>query len=93
MDGSDALRVTVLVSGQVQGVGYRAFTRKQARDLRLAGYVENLSDGRVEVVAEGEKTQLDVLLVRLKMGPAHAVVEDVEVQWGEGGSLRGFFIY
>lgn len=93
MDENESLRITVLVRGHVQGVGYRAFARRHALDLGLAGYVENLADGRVEIVAEGDKTHLDVLLVKLKMGPAHAEVEDVEVQWGEGGKLRGFFIY
>lgn len=93
MDASDALRITVLVQGHVQGVGYRAFARRHALDLGLAGYVENLADGRVEIVAEGDEAELEVLLVKLRMGPAHAEVEDVEVQWGTGGKLRGFFVY
>jgi acylphosphatase len=46
-------RITVLVSGRVQGIGYRNFTRKKALELGLSGYAENLPDGRVEVVAEG----------------------------------------
>ena len=93
MDAPDALRITVLVRGHVQGVGYRAFARRRALDLDLAGYVENLTDGRVEIVAEGDETKLQVLLVKLRMGPAHAEVEDVDVQWGTGGKLHGFFIY
>ncbi len=93
MNDRDALRITVLVSGRVQAVGYRAFARRHALDLGVAGYVENLADGRVEIVAEGDRTELELLLVKLKMGPAHAEVEDVEAQWGEGGKLRGFFVY
>jgi acylphosphatase len=62
-------RITVLVSGRVQGVGYRYFTRKKALELGLSGYAENLSDGRVEVVAEGEKTDLELLIHHLRQGP------------------------
>ena len=46
------MRLTALVSGTVQGVGYRLFIQRYARDLGLCGYAENLSDGKVEVVAE-----------------------------------------
>ncbi len=85
--------MTALVSGQVQGVGYREFVRRNALDLNLAGYAENLDDGRVEVVAEGDRNDLDLLLVRLRMGPAHAEVEDIELSWGEGGGLERFYVY
>lgn len=88
-----AARITALVSGQVQGVGYRAFVRQQARDLGVAGYAENLADGRVEVVAEGHRADLDLLLVRMEMGPAHAVVANVIVEWGTAGGLNGFHVY
>jgi acylphosphatase len=86
-------RITALVSGQVQGVGYRAFVRQQARDLGVTGYAENLADGRVEVVAEGHRADLDLLLVRMEVGPAHAAVADVHVEWGAAGGLTGFHVY
>lgn len=85
--------MTALVSGQVQGVGYREFVRRNALDLQLAGYTENLDDGRVEVVAEGDREDLELLLVRLRMGPTHAEVAEIEVSWGEGGSLDRFYVY
>ena len=85
--------MTALISGQVQGVGYREFVRRNALDLQLAGYTENLDDGRVEVVAEGDREDLELLLVRLRMGPTHAVVDEIEVSWGEGGSLDRFYVY
>lgn len=85
--------MTVLVSGEVQGVGYRAFARRHALDLSLSGYAENLADGRVEVVAEGRRGDLEHLLIQLRRGPAHAVVGAVEVEWGEEGALEGFFTY
>lgn len=86
-------RMTALVSGLVQGVGFREFVRRNALDLELAGYAENLDDGRVEVVAEGAKDDLELLLVRLRMGPAHAEVKEIEVAWGEGGGLNAFYVY
>lgn len=87
------LRLTALVRGRVQGVGFRAFTRAQALVLDLAGHVENLDDGRVEVVAEGWRDDLDLLLVRLRTGPSHAEVEDIEVIWSEPVGLKGFHVY
>jgi len=86
-------RITAIVSGRVHGVGFRAFTRSQAVDLGLAGHVENLPDGRVEVVAEGHVEDLELLLVRLRTGPTHAEVRGIEVEWGEPGGVHGFFIY
>ena len=82
-----------MVTGQVQGVGYRRFVQRQAESLRLSGYTENLSDGRVEVIAEGEKTNLEQLLHWLKKGSTHAVVKTLEVQWAEATGLSGFFVY
>ncbi len=87
------LRLAALVSGQVQGVGYRHFVQRRAENLRLAGYTENLADGRVEVIAEGEKPDLEQLLHFLKQGPTHAVVKTVDVQWAEPTGLTGFFVY
>lgn len=83
-------RITVLVSGQVQGVGYRYFTRKKAFELGLSGYAENLSDGRVEVVAEGEKAALEHLIHYLRQGSRGARVDQVDVQWSEATGLKGF---
>lgn len=86
-------RFTAIVSGHVQGVGYRAFVRRIASDMGLAGHAENLSDGRVEVVAEGPQADLELLLVRMRMGPTHAEVASVEVEWTSAGGLRGFYAY
>ena len=86
-------RLTALLAGRVQGVGFRAFVQRHATDLHLAGYAENLSDGRVEVVAEGELEDLEGLIIKLKVGPAHAVVSDLELSWGEVTGLEGFYTY
>ncbi|MDT7920164.1 MAG: acylphosphatase [Meiothermus sp.] len=87
------LRITVLVSGHVQGVGYRYFTRKKAFELGLSGYAENLPDGRVEVVAEGERADLEHLIHHLRQGPRGAKVEHLDVQWSEATGLKGFQTY
>ncbi len=87
------LRLTALVNGKVQGVGYRRFAQRQAEILRLHGYAENIGDGRVEVVAEGFKSDLEHLLHFLRKGSTHAEVSGVEVQWAEATGLEGFFVY
>ena len=87
------MRLTALISGQVQGVGYRRFVQRHAIDLGLSGYAENLSDGRVEVVAEGHRADLERLLHWLQRGPAHARVEAVDAQWNEPTGLSEFFVY
>ncbi|HET9027711.1 MAG TPA: acylphosphatase [Trueperaceae bacterium] len=87
-------RFTAIISGHVQGVGYRAFVRRNATDLHLRGHVENLADGRVEVVAEGAQDDLDVLIARLRLGPTHSVVTNIELEWADAaGAKPGFHAY
>jgi acylphosphatase len=74
-------RVHLIVSGQVQGVFYRANTRRAANGLGLKGWVRNLPDGMVEVVAEGRKHSLDRLIEYCRKGPEGAKVENVEIKW------------
>jgi acylphosphatase len=66
------------VSGTVQGVGFRYFVERAARQLKLAGYVRNLSDGRVEVYAIGASASLAALQKELERGPRGAFVSRVE---------------
>lgn len=87
------MRLSALISGDVQGVGYRRFVQRHALDLQLAGYAENLSDGRVEVIAEGHQSDLERLLHWLQRGPPHARVEGVDVHWNEDTGLSDFFVY
>jgi acylphosphatase len=68
-----------VVSGRVQGVGFRFFTQDIARREGLTGIVRNRADGRVEVVAEGDDESLTRLEAALRRGPSHARVQDVEV--------------
>ena len=80
-----------IVYGYVQGVFFRAFVSRRARELGLSGYVRNLSGGTVEVWAEGEKNKLEELIGYLKVGPPAARVEKVVTNWsGYTGSYSGF---
>jgi acylphosphatase len=74
-------RMEAMVRGYVQGVGYRAFVRRQARALGLVGWVCNDADGSVHIVAEGNHSDLATLVGALQAGPAEAEVQDVEVTW------------
>ena len=69
----------ILISGRVQGVGFRAFVEKHARKLGLKGYVRNLSDGSVEVLAQGNEKELEEIISLCKKGPAMSRVDNVEV--------------
>jgi acylphosphatase len=91
----EAVSLRALVRGRVQAVGFRDFTLRRARELGVAGYVRNLSDGvTVEVVAEGQRIALDALLAALRLGPPLAYVEMVDASWGEAtGQYKRFDWY
>lgn len=90
---NDTTRLTALVHGQVQGVGYRFFVERQAKEPGLSGYTRNLRDGAVEVVVEGPRAGLEKLVVQLRQGPRMARVERVETTWAEAtGEFSGFRI-
>lgn len=73
------MQLFVLISGKVQGVGFRNFTQMNAKQLGINGYAKNLSNGKVEVIAEGDKAQLDALVALLKRGPRFARVDSLDV--------------
>ena len=91
---TDLASVHAIVSGRVQGVFFRAFTLRHARELGLTGYARNLPDGKaVEVQAEGERNKLEKLIDYLKVGPPAAKVEKVVTNWsGYTGSYSDFKI-
>lgn len=74
------VRAHLLISGRVQGVNYRRDTRRTAMSLGLTGWVRNLPDRRVEVVAEGEEDRIEELIRWCWNGPALAIVRGIEVQ-------------
>ena len=69
----------VLISGRVQGVGFRWFTEKEAQACDVCGYVRNLPDGRVEVFAQGDESTLPSFCERLRVGPRAAHIEDFDM--------------
>jgi acylphosphatase len=89
----DNHRLHARVYGLVQGVYFRDTTRQNANALKITGWVRNLLDGSVEVLAEGPRPALDTLLKFLHSGPPHARVERVETEWGAAtGEFTGFAV-
>jgi acylphosphatase len=91
---TDLASVHAIVYGRVQGVYFRAFSLRKARELGLTGYVCNLPDwNAVEVQAEGERNKLERLIDYFKVGPPGARVEKVEANWSEHtGSYSNFSV-
>jgi acylphosphatase len=82
--------VHVLIKGFVQGVGFRAWTERQANALGVSGWVRNTADGNVEAVFSGPANAVDTMLAVCKEGPRGARVERVEVL-GPAGEISGPF--
>lgn len=86
-------RVQLSVRGRVQGVFFRASTERRARDLGVSGWVRNLPDGSVEVVAEGLEAALADLVRWCSVGPPGARVDSMGEEWAEPrGEPSGFRI-
>lgn len=86
-----AARLEAVVTGRVQGVGFRYFVVRTAGELGLTGHVRNERDGSVSVVAEGEPARLEAFEERLREGPPGAVVSRVTVRRSEAsGSYARF---
>ena len=73
--------VHLLVTGMVQGVGFRYYVHHAARRHYLAGWVKNLEDGRVEVLAEGEEEELRLFVKEIEKGSRFSSVKDVQTEW------------
>jgi len=71
--------IHILVSGQVQGVFYRSFTKTAAEKLGITGWVKNLPDGRVEALATGNENKITKFIEELKRGPPASRVDNVEI--------------
>ncbi|MBO0831075.1 MAG: acylphosphatase [Actinobacteria bacterium] len=94
--GAAGVRLTAWVEGRVQGVGFRWWVRANALELGLVGYAENLTDGRVKVVAEGSAERCEKLLQRLDDGDPGwrrrpGRVSGVTHRWADAmGGMSGF---
>lgn len=88
-------RVHVFISGRVQGVFFRDYTRREAEKLGLRGWVRNLPDGRVEAVFDGPEDSLEKMIAWCRQGSPRARVDNVEVlpePESGGESFTGFRI-
>lgn len=81
MKSSKDAQVHLIISGEVQGVFFRASAQEKARALGLTGWVKNRKDGRVELVAQGDEDTLDELVNWCHHGPEDAFVQLVEMEW------------
>jgi len=89
----ERVRVHLIIEGRVQGVCFRMYTADEARRLGLAGWVRNLSDGTVEVVAEGDSVSVMNLVQWCHHGPPHARVTKVREEYsGATGQEKDFDI-
>ena len=86
-------RTQVFYTGRVQGVGFRYMARELALGFDVTGFVRNLVDGRVEMVAEGEETELQAFLQAVQEGHLASYIRNENVQWQPAtGEFRGFGI-
>ncbi len=89
----EKIRAHVYIEGKVQGVFYRDWILRQARGLGLTGWVKNLEDGRVEVVFEGPKMQVEVLTQKCKEGSSASEVKHTDISYEKAtGEFDGFSI-
>lgn len=90
---SELQRLRATVFGRVQGVSFRYNTMMRANEIGVTGWVRNLSNGTVEVVAEGTQEQMGDLIIFLNTGPTGARVSRVETEWLKAsGEFEGFSI-
>jgi acylphosphatase len=85
MVAQDLAQLHLIVTGRVQGVFFRRATADQARALGLKGFARNCPDGSVEIVAEGKRQSLEMLLKWAAHGPPHARVDKVRPVWADFG--------
>ena len=84
-------RVHVFYAGRVQGVGFRITAEETARSLGVVGWVKNLRDGRVELVAEADQATLERFLEEIRSGPMKNFITQVEISWSSATETFGEF--
>ena len=89
--GENISRLHAKIQGRVQGVGFRAFTQRNAEILGLKGWVRNRWNGSVELVAEGPQANLDELVKILRRGPFSGTTRKVEVEWHQPSGEFTYF--
>jgi acylphosphatase len=86
-------RLHLFYSGRVQGVGFRYTVKSVAMGFEITGSVKNLPDGRVELVAEGERSELEAFQKAVQDSEVGGFIRNEEISWSDGsGEFRGFEI-
>ena len=73
-------QIKIIVSGKVQGVGFRYFTHQKASELGINGYVQNLTNGNVKIIAVGKSEQIETLITWAKSGSPSAAVDNLDIE-------------
>ena len=76
-------RAHMVVEGMVQGVGFRWFVSRHAEALGVRGYVKNLVNGDVEIMADGDRSLIEEFIRKVKVGPRSAHISDIHLEWKE----------
>ncbi|MCG6140165.1 acylphosphatase [Leptospira bourretii] len=93
MGKSEEARARILIRGTVQGVGFRYYVLQKAQEMRLKGYTQNLPNGEVEAVVEGDKLFIEDLYRAMQRGPTKAKVKDHVIEWSDPkNQFRTFLI-
>ena len=76
-------RIHVMISGKVQGVFFRISTQDKANELNLTGWVKNIFNNAVEIIAEGDREELSKFTGWLQMGPPNATIDKISIEWSD----------
>ncbi|MAQ86923.1 MAG: acylphosphatase [Candidatus Neomarinimicrobiota bacterium] len=82
-------KIRVMISGDVQGVFFRISTQDKARELELTGWVKNIFNNAVEILAEGDREKLSLFTGWLQLGPPNATIDKISIEWEES-SVKEF---
>ncbi|MBT5846452.1 MAG: acylphosphatase [Verrucomicrobiales bacterium] len=86
-------RLQVLFSGHVQGIGFRYTVKQTALGFEVTGWVKNLADGRVELLVEGEREELEAFQAAIPEAGLRRFIRETQAEWSNGtGEFRGFEI-
>ncbi|MFC2142831.1 acylphosphatase [Candidatus Aenigmatarchaeota archaeon] len=85
-------RAHMIVKGSVQGVSFRSFTHSVANNLSINGWVKNLPQGAVEIIAEGDDDKIEKFISEIKQGPSASQVDDVIIEWEDPKGDKEFKI-
>lgn len=85
-------RIRILIEGRLQGVNFRYHTQQQAQKLALAGFVRNLSDGRIEIDAQGEDEMVEKMLAWCQQGPQSSQIKSILFRYDEPSENASDFV-